>query len=250
MSLGLVFGALVGALFLSVLLVITVWSLEPIVGALVVSSLPAATVAVRPLARRLPARLAVAGGGVLLAEGLIALALLPRISEGLVAVALAFCGAGLGLAVPPLSHAALSPERGVLRAGLSTVGARHAGLVLALALIAPLLSHTLESGGQRALLAGTRVILDGDVPLTKKVPIALDLRDALDQAPKGKVPDLAEPFNKRGAGSDSRLRALRDDLIGALEAALTRSFRSSFALCALFALLSIVPVYLRRSRAL
>ena len=47
-SLGLVFGALVGALFLSVLLVITVWSLDPVVGAVVVSALPAATLAVRP----------------------------------------------------------------------------------------------------------------------------------------------------------------------------------------------------------
>jgi hypothetical protein len=165
-----------------------------------------------------------------------------------VALALVFCGAGLGLAVPPLSRAALSPERGALGAGLSTVGARHAGLVLALVLIAPLLSHTLETGGQRALLAGTRVVLDGDVPLTKKVPIALDLRDALDQAPKGKVPNLAKPFNKRGASSDARLRRLRDDLIGALETVITRSFRSSFALCVLFALLSIAPVYLRRGR--
>ena len=51
-SLGLVFGALVGALFLSVLLVITVWSLDPVIGAIVVSALPAATLAVRPLARR------------------------------------------------------------------------------------------------------------------------------------------------------------------------------------------------------
>ncbi len=47
-SLALVFGALVGALFLSVLLVITVWRLEPVVGALVVSALPAAALAVRP----------------------------------------------------------------------------------------------------------------------------------------------------------------------------------------------------------
>ena len=43
LALGLLFGALVGALFLGVLLVITVWGLSPIAGALVVSALPAGT---------------------------------------------------------------------------------------------------------------------------------------------------------------------------------------------------------------
>jgi MFS family permease len=99
-SLALVFSALVGALFLSVLLVITVWRLEPVVGALVVSALPAATLAVRPLAASLRARAAIAGGGLLLAAGLGSLALLPRVSNVLVAVSLAFCGAGLGLTLP------------------------------------------------------------------------------------------------------------------------------------------------------
>ena len=58
-ALGLVFAALVGALFLAVLLVITVWGLEPIVGALVVSALPAATLAARRLGRGVPAVTAV-----------------------------------------------------------------------------------------------------------------------------------------------------------------------------------------------
>src|SRR5215212_10008044 len=42
---GLVFGALVGALFLAVLLVIVVWRHEPFTGAMIVSVLPAAAVA-------------------------------------------------------------------------------------------------------------------------------------------------------------------------------------------------------------
>ena len=50
-ALALVFAALVGALFLAVLLVITVWGLEPIAGALVVSALPAATLAARAVGR-------------------------------------------------------------------------------------------------------------------------------------------------------------------------------------------------------
>ncbi len=212
-GLGLVFGALVGALFLSVLLVITVWSLDPVVGALVVSALPAATLAVRPLARQLDTRTAALGGAALLAGGLVALALLPRISNVLVALALAFCGAGLGLAVPAMTGVALDPQGRATRSVLMTVGARHAGLVLALALIAPLLSETLSGSDDKALLAGAQVVLEGNADLRQKVPIALDLRDALDEAKKGEIPDLARPFDERGAATDSGLRDMRDDLI-------------------------------------
>ncbi len=240
-GLGLVFGALVGALFLSVLLVITVWSLDPVAGALVVSALPAAALAVRPLERRLDGRTAALGGAALLAGGLVSLALLPRISNLLVALALAFCGAGLGLAVPALTAVALDPEGRATRSGLITVGARHAGLVLALALVAPLLSETLGSSDDKALLAGAQVVLEGNADLRQKVPIALDLRDALDEAKKGEIPDLAKPFDDRGAASDSGLREMRDDLITTLESVVTRGFRSSFALSALLALLALAP---------
>jgi MFS family permease len=240
-GLGLVFGALVGALFLSVLLVITVWSLDPVVGALVVSALPAAALAVRPLARGLPVRTAAIGGAVLLSGGLVSLALLPRISNILVALALAFCGAGLGLAVPALTGVALDPEGRATRSGLVTVGARHAGLVLALALIAPLLSQTLQGSDDKALLAGAQVVLEGNAPLKQKVPIALDLRDALDKAKQGEVPDLGKPFDDRGAASDAGLRRMRDDLITTLESVVTRDFRSSFALSALLAVLAVLP---------
>jgi len=240
-SLGLVFGALVGALFLSVLLVITVWSLDPVVGAVVVSALPAATLAVRPLARRLDPRTAALGGAALLAGGLVGLALLPRISNVLVALALAFCGAGLGLAVPALTGVALDAEGRATRSCLLTVGARHAGLVLALALVAPLLSETLESSDDKALLAGAQVVLEGDADLRLKVPIALDLRDALDEAKQGEIPDLARPFDERGADTDSGLREMRDDLVRTLESVVTRGFRSSFALSALLALVALAP---------
>jgi predicted MFS family arabinose efflux permease len=241
-ALGFLFGALVGALFLGVLLVITVWGLSPLTGALVVSALPTGAVAARWLERRLVPRLSAAAGACFLAAGLFALALLPSISNVLVASALAFCGFGLGLAVPVLSHAAVPPGTGVVRDGTLTIGARHAGLVVALALVAPLLSHDLERGGQNALLAGTRVILDGNAPLRQKVPIALDLRRALEQAPNGVVPDLREPFDSRGAQHDENLRHVRDSLINALQGALTRSFRLAFVLSGLFALVALLPI--------
>jgi hypothetical protein len=60
------------------------------------------------------------------------------------------------------------------------------------------------------------------------------------------VPDLAEPFDKRGAAHDARLRHVRDSLVDAIEGALTRSFRSAFGLSALFALLALVPILATR----
>lgn len=141
-----------------------------------------------------------------------------------------------------LTYTAVRPDTRVVRSGTITIGARHAGLVVALLLVAPLLSHDLTRGTDNAMLTGTRVILDGDVPLRQKVPIALDLRTALENAPKGVVPDLAQPFDSRGAESNESLRHVRDSLIGALEGAVTRGFRSSFALSALFALLALAPI--------
>ncbi len=249
-GLALVFGGLVGALFLSVLLVITVWERRPIAGALIVSALPAAALLARPFAARLGRREAVSAGALFLAAGLVALGLLPTISNTLVAVSLAFCGLGLGLAVPVLTADSMDPEHAPLRSGTITVGFRHLGLVAAVALIAPLLTHDLDGNQQPAILAGTRVILDGPIALTKKVPIALDMRDAFESAQQGAIPDLSKPFDDRGAKTDAHLRALRDTLLDTLRGVITRSFRWSFLLSALFALLVLIPARrLRPGRA-
>ncbi len=198
--------------------------MEPITGALVVSTLPAATLLARSLGRGLSPWASVWGGAALLAAGLVALALLPRVSNALVALALAFCGIGLGLAAPVLTRASLDADAGIVRSGAITVSARHAGLVLGLALVAPLLTGSLDKAGERALLGGTETILDANVPIRKKVPIALALRDALENAQKGEVPDLGKPFDDAGAQSNENVRRARDDLVNTLESALTRGF--------------------------
>ena len=236
--LGLLFGALVGALFLAVLLVISVWDYSPIAGAGVVSALPLATLAVRPL--KLSRLTAVCGGSALLAAGLVGLALLPSASVPLAVWALVLCGAGLGLAIPVLSDAALDRGAGLTRSGTLTVGARHAGFVLALALIAPLLASRVPAAGDRALLRGTAVLLDAPIGLDKKVPVALDLRKAFDRAQAGETPDLRQPFNAHGAADNSALAAVRDRLAGAIAATITRASRPAFFLCAGFAALALL----------
>ena len=247
-ALGLLFGALVGALFLGVLLLVAVWGLSPIAGAAVVSALPLGTVASRLLGAQLEARLATAGGALLLALGLGGLALLPSTQLIYPALALALCGAGLGLAIPSLSEASISEEHGLVRSSAWTIGARHVGLVAALVLIAPLLAWELDRGGQEATLAGTAEILDAPVPLTDKVPLALDLKDEFERTPRGQVPDLNSAFTEHTQDGTASVIELRESLLGTIEDVLTRSFRSAFGVSALFALLAIVPMLFVRHR--
>jgi predicted MFS family arabinose efflux permease len=248
--LGLIFGALVGVLFLSVLLVITVWGHSPIGGAAIVSVLPAATLAVRWLERRLPGITAVQGGTALLAGGLLGLAFLPSTNVVFMIWALALCGAGFGLTVPVLSNAALDLRAGLTRSGTLTIAVRHLGLVLALASIAPLLASSLPSAGDRALLRATAVMLDAPVSLSKKIPIALDLRGAFHQARDGQRPDLSKPFDAHGAATDANVATARDDVISAIEGTITRAFRSAFVLCAAFAACALGLAFLLRRRLL
>jgi MFS family permease len=245
---GLLFGALVGVLFLSVVLVITAWGYSPIAGAGIVSVLPAATLAARPLERRLHSLTAVYGGAALLGLGLIELALLPSASVGFTMAALAFCGVGLGLSIPVLSHAALDIGAGLARSGTLTIGVRHLGLVLALASIAPLLASELPPAGHRAELRATAVLLDAPIGLGSKIPVALDARAEFARAQAGEIPDLNRPFNAHGAEHDPALAAVRDRLVGTIKDTITRAFRSSFLLSAALAAGALLVAFLFRHR--
>jgi MFS family permease len=248
LALALLFGALVGALFLAVLLLVSAWGLSPIAGAAVLTVLPVAALCAHRLGGELSVRLAAASGAALLAAGLAALALLPAVSGAIVIAALALCGTGMGLAVPVLTRRAVAPGDAMVHDGTVTIGARHLGLVLALVLVAPVLSTDLTDGAHNALLGGTKVLLDADIPVQKEVPIVLGMGTAIDHAPRGTVPNFAQPFNAQGAASNANLGQVRDSLVGAVRDALTRSFRRALALCALLAALALAPILLARRR--
>jgi len=232
------YGALVGALFLSVLLLVVVWGWSPITGALVVTTLPIGTIAVRRLVPGLPRGLGVATGGVALAGGLIALGFVPAATAGWAAAALAACGVGLGLLGGYLAPAAVPTDQPGTHAATVSIAARHAGFVLALAVIAPVLSTSLTTAAHTATRATTAEVLDSAVSLRTKVPLALDLRDLVADAPRGEVPDTAAAFDKRGAATDEQLRETRDNVVAAIRDSLTRGFRSSFVIAALFAVVA------------
>jgi hypothetical protein len=182
-----------------------------------------------------------------MAAGLLALAFLPSSSAAYAVPALAICGAGFGLAVLPLTRASVD-EADLGRSATLSVGARHLGLVVGLAVIAPLIASTVESAGPKATTSATRSILDAHISVFKKVPIALGLRDEFELAQAGEIPDLGKPFDDAGAGDDASVRTARDQLLTAVRAPLTRSFRPGFALAALLAALAIVPPLIARRR--
>jgi hypothetical protein len=237
LALALLSGALVGALFLVVVLLVDVWGLTPLAAAGVATALPAGTLA----AAALRARVALAAGLLALAGGLAGLALIPDDAVAWPVGALVLCGLGTGAAAPALTRSALAGS------GAVSVCARHLGLVLALVAVAPLLAADLDAGGTRAKLIGTAEVLDAPVPAETKVPLAIDLVRAIDRAPRGELPDFRPEFAKRPP--TIALHQLEEDLKQTLRAIVTRGFRNSFLLCAGLALLAIAPLALLRRRA-
>ena len=204
---------------------------------------PATRAPARPPRRRLRGRDAARAGTR-------ALAFLPSASVARAIAALVLCGAGLGLAVPVLSDAALDIGAGLSRSGTLTIGVRHLGLVLALAVIAPMLAVQLPPAGHRVTLRATAVLLDAPIGLRTKVPVALGVAAELEQARAGEVPDLSKPFDEHGARQDSRIAAVRDDVIATIENTITRSFRTAFLFSAALAAAALLLAVALRGRVL
>lgn len=244
-ALALVSGALVGALFLVVVMLINVWDLSPLAAAAVVSAIPLGTLAARGHAAVTSSAIVVLGS-LLLAAGLAALALVPGSRVAWVLGGLVLCGAGLGLTVPPLTDAALGGSGGAT----ASVSARHVGLVLALLLVAPLLARDIERATTRAERAGAALVLDARLPVRTKVPLAVDLARKVRRTPNGTLPDFGDEFRRRRGTAETagELRRLRRSLDGTIKAVFTRSFRRAFALSALLALLALAPLPLLRAR--
>jgi len=75
------------------------------------------------------------------------------------------------------------------------------------------LSSSLDAGIDRATLGATRAMLVTDLELSEKLPVTWDLRSAIEDAPRGQVPDLAGVFDERGAEGDNSLARARDQLL-------------------------------------
>jgi hypothetical protein len=243
-------GGLVAALFLLVLLLVSGWGMSPAAAGIVVTVLPLAAIA----AARVPPRLVsvgmrMASGVILVAGGLTALALLPRAGWAWTIAPQLLVGAGIGLALAALTERAVAGRAEQIVHGGWTLAARHAGVVLGLLLLAPVLTSALEHSRDEAVRAGAAAVLDSRIPPLDKLRVAQDVLDEVDKAEeRGELPDVATALADRSEGDDYRalLTALQDQL----DRAVTDAFSTPFLLAALMALAALVPVALSRGEQL
>ncbi|HET8969305.1 MAG TPA: hypothetical protein VFN06_07750, partial [Gaiellaceae bacterium] len=157
-------------------------------------------------------------------------------------------GFGLGLSVDSLTTAALRDRIPRALHGGWTIAARHAGVVLGLVLLAPVLTTALEENRDEAIRAGAAVVLDSDIPPLDKLGVAQDVLDEVDRAEElGELPDVERAFE--GRPDDDEWRTLTTGLQEQLDRAVTSAFSGPFLLAAALTLCALVPVALLRRRS-
>lgn len=245
LTLALLSAALTAALFLLVLLLVDGWRHSPATAAVTVSVVAVAALAARPLARFLKAspEVEVAAGSFLVAGGLVGLALLPSAELAWTIAPQALVGLGLGMTVDQLTTQAMHLRLPRVEHAGWTIGARHLGVVLGLAVLTPIFVGDLQDAQVPAQEAITSLVLDAPMTAKDKVALAKALGDELKNQ-QGEVPDLHRAFEAADLDPEARPAAakLEDALDEQLEAAATRAFRDSFLVGAGLALLGLLTV--------
>ncbi|MET1038768.1 MAG: MFS transporter, partial [Aeromicrobium sp.] len=253
LTLALLSAALTAALFLVVLLLVEGWGRSPATAAVTVSVVAVTALAAAPLARLLrpPPHVEVAVGCFLVAGGLTGLAILPSSHLAWTVAPQALVGLGLGLTVDRLTAQAMEMRLPRARHAGWTIGARHVGVVLGLAILTPVFTADLRDAEVPAQEAITALVLDAPLEPQDKIAVAEALGDELANQ-QGQIPDLSRAFATVDLDPAARPAAdqLQIDLSAQLERAATRAFRDSFLIgagLALVALLTLVPLRRRRT---
>ncbi|MEV7397780.1 MFS transporter [Aeromicrobium sp. NPDC092404] len=252
-TLALMSAALTAALFLLVLLLVQGWGRSPATAAAAVSVVPLAALAARPLARlfRPPDAVEIGVGCFLVAGGLLALAVPPSASLAWTVAPQALVGLGLGLTVDRLTTRAMDLRLPRAHHAGWTIGARHVGVVVGLAILTPVFTADLRDAQVPAQQAITSLVLDAPLRPDDKIAVAGALGDVL-SGQQDQVPDLHRAFGTLDLPAEDRAAAdrLERDLNGQVERAATRAFRDSFLIgagLAALALLTTIPVRRRRT---
>jgi hypothetical protein len=183
-----------------------------------------------------------AAGCVLVAAGTACLAFLPLASLWWTLVPQLLAGAGMGLALPALAGE-LVPERDPSEARRLLL-ARHAGIAVALLVLAPVVAASLDSATQHAKERGVAIVLDSPLPPQEKLRLAPELVSAVsqDQPRRGLQRAIAQQrasySGTQRAQYDSLGRRADDTLVGAV----AEAFRPAFLIAAVLAIGAAVAV--------
>jgi MFS family permease len=245
-ALGLLSAGLTAALFLLVVLLTEGWGLSAIAAAAVVTVIPVATViASRLEPPPLGSWIWAMGGVIGVTGGLLALGLLPGATADLTILPQLLIGAGLAMALPILTAAAVDVNDPDGSRAASTIAARHAGIVVGILLLTPVLSAQLEDQQQAGTDAVTALLLDAPLSPETKVRVASQFDEALDDA-DGQLPETGPAFDEIRAASDPEEAAAITDLEAGvneqLERAATHAFSLPFMGAALLAALALIPI--------
>ncbi len=230
LALALVSAALTAVLFLLVLLLVAGWGVTPLGAAVTVTVLPLAALAGARI--RGPARTRAAAGCALVGGGTIALAFLPGAALGWTVAPQLLAGLGMGLALPALGGELL-PERDAADAAW-LLAIRHAGIAVALAVLAPVTADRLEAATERARERGVALVLDARLPPTDKIALAPGLLAGVDAAePRAGLREALAGEQERYAPATAERREL--ETLGAraddtLVTAVGESFLAAFVI--------------------
>lgn len=237
-ALALVSGAIAAALFLTVLLLISGWGIEPLAAALVVSVTPLSALA----ATRIPGPPGqrAAAGALLVASGAAALAFLPTASVVWTIPPQLAVGIGMGLSLAALAGELLPDRDGHESARLLTM--RHAGIALALLLLAPIAQHELDTTLEDTRLRGAALILDAQIDPQLKLELAPRLSAGVEtEDPRGGLDDVfadaRDEVDEDQLAAYDDLTRRADDL---LVTGVNDGFRTAFLVAAGLALLAAV----------
>lgn len=243
-ALAFVSAALTGVLFLLILLLVAGWNEEPLKAAAIVTALPIGAL-VGARIRGGEAATRAAAGCLLVSGGVLALAWIPNAEIWWTVAPQLLAGVGMGLSLPALGGELLPEHTAHDAAVLLTI--RHAGIALALVIIAPITAHQLTTSIHDARLQGVGLVLDAALPPQDKLALAPDLlasvnsqqpRDAL----KAAVARNAAKFQGQERVAYDEMGAHADDV---LVAAVGDAFKPAFLITGALALLGALFLVVR-----
>jgi hypothetical protein len=174
----------------------------------------------------------------------VSLAFLPAPDIGWAVVPQVLAGAGMGLALPAYAGELL-PERTSTDAAYGLL-ARHVGIVLILAILAPVVSNRLDNLTDQAVLKGAALVLDANLPPQDKLTLAPDLFNGVNaERPREGLRQALDRHSAELEG-DPGLAQRVDDLV---VASVQDAFGIAYAIAAALALLAAVLLVRRAARA-